>query len=108
MLRIFSLILFQIPHMKIKSLLLAILLCHFFSCSAQQTSKKTYDEDKLLERVRALSSDVFEGRQTGEKGSDTARAYIISQFKNIDVLGYNGNYEQAFTFSSWGKNIQWC
>lgn len=103
MLRIFSLILFQIPLMKNLSIMLAFLLCILTSCSTQQVQNTTHNEDKLLERVKILSSDAFEGRKTGEKGHDLARAYIIEQFKNINVSGFNGNFEQSFSFTSWGK-----
>lgn len=89
--------------MKKLTLVLTFLMCTASSCGAQNTHSFTYDEDKLLERVKDLSADAFEGRETGEKGSDSARAYIINQFKNIDVFGYNDDYEQPFLFTSWGK-----
>ena len=41
--------------------------------------KSTFNEDQLLERLEVLSSDKFEGRRTGEKGNDLARAYIIER-----------------------------
>ena len=57
-----------------------------------------FDEDQLLSRLEILSSDKFEGRKTGEKGNDSARAYIIGQFKSIGASGLNGAYEHPFSF----------
>jgi len=64
---------------------------------AQKVNDK-FNEDKLLDRLEILSSDKFEGRRTGEKGNDLARAYIIQQFKSLKVSGYNGEYEHPFSF----------
>ncbi|EDP72668.1 hypothetical protein FBALC1_16242 [Flavobacteriales bacterium ALC-1] len=75
----------------------------FVASSCAQNENPKFDENKLLERVKILSSDKFEGRRTGEKGNDSARAYIIEQFKSIGVLGYNDNYEQSFTFTARNK-----
>lgn len=61
-----------------------------------------FDEDQLLERVRVLSSDSFEGRATGERGNDSARAYIIAQFKKLNIEPFNTKYEQAFSFDRRG------
>lgn len=61
-----------------------------------------FDEDQLLQRVSVLSSDSFEGRATGERGNDSARAYIISQFKKLNIEPFNTNYEQAFSFDRRG------
>ncbi|MDP5082558.1 MAG: M28 family peptidase [Winogradskyella sp.] len=62
-----------------------------------------FDEDLLLKRLEILSSDKFEGRKTGEKGNDSARAYIIKQFKTFNVAGLNGKYEHPFLFEVKGK-----
>jgi Zn-dependent M28 family amino/carboxypeptidase len=76
--------------------LVALLLFIVFSYGQNTTTK--FDENKLLERLKVLSSDKFEGRKTGEKGNDSARAYIIKQFKNLNVSGLNGTYEYPFSF----------
>ena len=70
----------------------------FINTSSAQIEITAFDEDKLLQRLEILSSDAFEGRKTGEKGNDSARAYIIEQFKNLNISGYNGAYEQPFSF----------
>lgn len=77
--------------------LLGLSLCCLYIAFGQ-TKEARFDENKLLERVKILSSDAFEGRKTGERGSDSARAYIINEFKLLQVPGFKGNYEQPFTF----------
>ena len=89
--------------MKNRLILLTILL-FLVNLSCAQDANTQFDEDKLLERVKILSSDKFEGRRTGEKGNDSARAYIIKEFKLLNVDGYNGNYEYPFTFQQRNKS----
>jgi Zn-dependent M28 family amino/carboxypeptidase len=72
-----------------------------FSCAQNKTTK--FNEDKLLERLETLSSDKFEGRRTGEKGNDSARAYIIEQFKSLNIQGFNESFEHSFTFTNRNK-----
>lgn len=72
----------------------------FITLSFAQTAISKFDESKLLERLEILSSDQFEGRKTGEKGNDSARAYIIKQFKSLDIAGFNGTYEYPFSFET--------
>ena len=72
----------------------------FISFSYAQNSTAKFDESKLLERLKVLSSDKFEGRKTGEKGNDSARVYIINQFKNLNVSGLTNEYEHPFSFES--------
>ena len=83
------------------------LTCFLFyvTLSCAQNKNTKFDEDQLLNRLEILSSDKFEGRKTGEKGNDSARAYIIKQFKNLNVSGFNGKYEQPFSFESRGKKF---
>ncbi len=77
----------------------------YVTLSYAQDKNTKFDEDQLLNRLEILSSDKFEGRKTGEKGNDSARAYIIKQFKNLNVSGFNGKYEQPFSFESRGKKF---
>lgn len=64
------------------------------------------DKNKLLKHVETLSSDQYEGRRTGEKGNDSARAYIIKQFEKLNVTGYNDNFEQPFSFTARKKEYK--
>ncbi|WP_299764014.1 M20/M25/M40 family metallo-hydrolase [uncultured Dokdonia sp.] len=67
---------------------------------------QSFDEEKLLERVRTLSSDAFEGRRTGEKGGLLARTYIIKTFDSLGVAAFGSKYEHQFTFDVKGKEYK--
>jgi Zn-dependent M28 family amino/carboxypeptidase len=82
---------------KVTSLVTFLL---FITLSYAQNPNTKFDEGKLLERLKVLSSDKFEGRKTGEKGNDSARAYIIGQLKKLNVPGLDGTYEYPFSFKT--------
>ena len=84
----------------------------FFLCvsiNGQTTSEKEiknsalFDSELLLQHVKILSSDEFEGRQTGTQGAKKAKQYIINEFTKLDILPLGETYEQAFSFSSRNK-----
>jgi Zn-dependent M28 family amino/carboxypeptidase len=79
--------------------LILLLLVLSFSCLAQ-TNTASFDETKLLERIKTLSSDKFEGRKTGQKGSQLARTFIIEEFKALGAKPFNNKYEHRFNFTS--------
>ena len=82
--------------------LLIVVFITTVGCAQSETKAKAslFDEDKLLERVKILSSDKYEGRRTGEKGNDSARAYIIKEFKSLNLSGLNGEFEHSFSFDT--------
>lgn len=90
--------------MKNRALLLNFFLVLSLS-SCAQSIPEDFNTSKLLERLEILSSDRFEGRETGEKGNALARAYIIKQFESINAKGFNGNYEYPFSFERQGDTI---
>jgi len=61
--------------------------------------KETVVAVSIQEDVEILSSDDFEGRQTGSEGEKKAAEYIAERFKNLglEAKGTN-NYFQAFSF----------
>ena len=61
-------------------------------------------DNQLLKDVEVLSSDAYQGRKTGTKGAEMARAYIIERFQKLGLKSYpqNVNYAQEFTFNSRG------
>ena len=67
---------------------------------------QSFDEAKLLEHVKTLSTDTFEGRKTGEKGGLLAREYIIQTFKDLGVPSFGSKYEHKFTFDIQGKDYK--
>ena len=98
--------------MKLKIYYLALIALLTFSCKGQ-TSETTqeveatdtiekkaelFDADALLERVRYLSLDSLEGRQTGTKGNLIAREYVIDQFKKYGIASLLDDYTQPFSF----------
>ncbi|MDC8759480.1 M20/M25/M40 family metallo-hydrolase [Janthinobacterium fluminis] len=54
----------------------------------------------LLDDVRTLASDAFEGRRTGTAGSHRARAYLRERFGAIGLLPFGADYLQPFAFST--------
>jgi Zn-dependent M28 family amino/carboxypeptidase len=82
-------------------------------CNAVKTSNLPYNSDQLLTDVKVLSSDAYEGRKTGTKGGEMARAYIVKRFKEIGLKSFPllNSYQQAFEFSGIddpkvrGKNV---
>ena len=59
-----------------------------------------FDTAVLLEDVKVLSSDVYEGRRTGTKGAELARDYIINRFTELGVKPLVPGYSQPFTFET--------
>jgi len=97
--------------MKYMNICLGVLLlltCTF--SNAQTKSQQSTDDqlffngDQLLHHIKTLSSDAFEGRQTGTKGGLKARAYIIEQFKDLEVKPLGASFEQEFSFERRGKS----
>ncbi|GAA3570806.1 M28 family peptidase [Snuella lapsa] len=69
-------------------------------CFAQNKPKDTllFNENLMLQHVKTLSSDAFEGRRTGTEGAIKTKKYIINQFHALNVLPIGETYEQPFSF----------
>ena len=54
------------------------------------------DQDKILDHIRVLSSDEYEGRKPGTKGEELSIKYIQEQFKQLNLKPGNpdGTYVQ--------------
>ncbi|WP_053002461.1 M28 family peptidase [Kordia jejudonensis] len=100
--------------------ILIVLLLLFISCKTEKASKKeakeqsevqteiVYDFDKtiLLNHVKELSSDAYEGRETGTQGATKAKNYIISEFKKLNVQPLGNDFGQVFPLKEMqGENI---
>ena len=70
----------------------------------KQNTKFLFNEQELLQHIKTLSSDAFEGRRTGTKGGEKAEKYIVNLFTSNNVLPLGKNYEQAFSFTNEGNN----
>lgn len=78
------------------------------SCCSSVKNQTATSPDKLdsqlLKDVEVLASDAYQGRKTGTKGAEMARAYITARFQKLGLKSYpqNVNYAQEFTFNSRG------
>lgn len=82
-----------------------VIVCLFYVHSSAQLvsgdislNTPLFSETSLLQHIKTLSSDAFEGRRTGTKGAIKAKKYIINQFHTLGVLPLRGSYEQSFLF----------
>lgn len=76
-------------------------------CSSVKDTTSTAPEKldtQLLKDVEILSSDAYQGRKTGTKGAEMARAYIIDRFQKLGLKSYpqHINYAQEFSFTGRG------
>ena len=89
----------------------ALFLLLSFGLSSAQTTQKHLDsqelfnEKALLQNIKTLSSDAFEGRRTGTKGAKKAKDYIINQFYLLNVSPLGKKFEQTFSFFKKGKSF---
>ncbi|RNL56597.1 M28 family peptidase [Pedobacter jejuensis] len=91
--------------MKILYILpLAMMLSCCSSVKNQTAADSRKLDTQLLKDVEVLSSDAYQGRKTGTKGTEMARAYIIDRFQKLGLKSYpqNVNYAQEFTFNARG------
>lgn len=58
------------------------------------------EEDSLMQHVRTLAADEYQGRRTGEAGNEKAAGYILSRFQSYGLDSLNGGYKQPFQFHS--------
>jgi hypothetical protein len=88
------------------SLLLFVSLLLFWNCTSQTKTKEkvetttetVYDFSKtnVLKHVKELASDAYEGRETGTKGGQKAKNYIIATFEKLGVKPLGNMYNQPF------------
>ena len=83
---------------------LAILLSGCSTVKNQQADSPNKLDNQLLKDVEILSSDAYQGRKTGTKGAEMARAYIVDRFQKLGLKSYpqNVNYAQEFNFNARG------
>ena len=77
-------------------LLLLIPLALQLGCGSVKDVKTS--NTQLLKDIEILSSDEYEGRKSGTKGSELSRAYLVKRLKEIGVEAHPGlgKYEQNF------------
>lgn len=87
---------FKTQIQSMKRLLLIIPLALQLGCGSVKEAKTV--NSQLLKDVEILSSDEYEGRKSGTKGSELSRAYLVKRLKEIGVEAHPnfGKYEQNF------------
>lgn len=78
---------------------LFLFLLVFVTCSASKPQS-------LLNDIKELSSDKYEGRKTATEGNRMAADYIIKRFKTIGLKSYNSSFKYPFSFKSGRKNVR--
>ena len=84
---------------KIACFSLVVFATSIFAAAPNEPSKEainTIDAAGLLEHIKILGSDKFEGRAPGSKGEEESVNYIIEQFKQLGLKpgNPNGTYTQ--------------
>ena len=77
-----------------KKYTIILLLCCFFIAQTEAQ----IDSTRLLNNLAELSSDKYEGRNTGERGNALARTYLIDQFEKIGLPPIDSSYVHDFVF----------
>lgn len=79
-------------------------LAFLISCGSLKSDPSASVSKQLLKDVETLAQDSFEGRQTGTKGSELARAYLTGRLKEIGLKTIPGmsSFEHKFEFK--GRN----
>jgi Zn-dependent M28 family amino/carboxypeptidase len=85
-------------------LVIVILSAFVISCKSEteKTAPLVYEftTNLILDDIKKLSSDEFEGRKTSTLGATKAKNYIKERFKKLNVTPLLENFEQPFSFNS--------
>jgi hypothetical protein len=88
--------------MKKKLFSIVAFLIFFGSC--KKPKHIDINSDNLLEAIKTLSDDSFEGRAFSTPGNKKAQQYIIDKFTELNLLPFvNNNYTQEFSHTFKGK-----
>ena len=71
-------------------------------CMSSQAQLDRLDTEFMLEDLRKLSHDAAEGRQTGTKGAEAARRFIIKQLEDMKAKSLRDDFRHPFSFVSRG------
>jgi len=64
------------------------------------------NQESLLEHLKQLSSDEFQGRKVATAGNLKAQQYISTQLKNLSVLPFKNKFVHHFEFHSFLKTTK--
>lgn len=68
-------------------------------------AQSSIDSTQLIKDIQTLSSDKYEGRMAGTRGSRQAQFYLMGRFKQIGLSAYHNTYEYPFYFKHGEKQI---
>jgi Zn-dependent M28 family amino/carboxypeptidase len=86
--------------MKKLSIPFAAFLFIIAGCTApEQRSVTVLDTDQLIEDLKVLASDEFEGRRTGTEGNRKAREFLVQRFEEEGATPFQGSFVHEFEFS---------
>jgi Zn-dependent M28 family amino/carboxypeptidase len=73
--------------------------------AASTYAQSSIDSTRLIKDIQTLSSDKYEGRMAGTRGSRQAQFYLMGRFKEIGLSTYHNTYEYPFYFKQGEKQI---
>jgi len=99
---------------KLRTLAILLIAIVFITCKdskkiivktepSEKIIQTYFDGEQLLNNIKTLASDNFEGRRTGTKGGEKARDFIITKYKEQHVKPLGETFEQAFSFEGRDK-----
>ena len=68
-------------------------------------AQSSIDSTQLIKDIQTLSSDKYEGRMAGTRGSRQAQFYLIGRFKQAGLSAFHNTYEYPFYFNMGEKQI---
>ena len=77
---------------------LFIPLALLMSCQTVKKAEEVQGANSLLEDVKTLSSDAYQGRKTGTDGAALARTFLKKRLSELGLSNYGGlqHFEQSF------------
>lgn len=95
--------------MKTLHFLIIVILSAFVISCKSETEKTTplvykFTTNLILDDIKKLSSDEFEGRKTSTLGATKAKDYIRERFKKLNVIPLLESFEQPFSFTQREKD----
>ena len=83
-----------------KAILSAIVSVAALTSTAVLAEPVTFDRDKAVATIKALSADEMTGRRTGTDGSAKAQAFLLSRIADLKVDMVGPTHEHQFKFTT--------
>ena len=106
-------------------LVVAVLAVSFSACkkspSAPDAALRSFDADQLMQHIRTLASDEFDGRLPGSKGEELTVKYLSEQFRalglepgnpdgtyvqKVPLVGITADPNMSLTFTGRGRTMK--